>query len=109
MSDTTDITYVMKIDVTPFVRAMHDVGTVASNMAATFAGKPRPPRKPYPKRHSDMTARQYRAARRAYGREMRAYKRTLRTWHEPALAERFRAVAPLFAAAYRAQHPQEEA
>ena len=91
MSDTTDITYVMKIDVTPFARAMHDVGTVASNMAATFAGKPRPPRKPYPKRHSGMTARQYRAARRAYGREMRAYKRTLS------------------AAASRAQHPQEEA
>lgn len=80
MNTTDDAIVKFEIDTTRFVRAMHDVGTVVASMAADFRGAPRPPRKPYPRHVSGMTARQYRAARRRYGRERKGYKRALRTF-----------------------------
>lgn len=74
---TPDLTLRIKIDVSPLVRAMNDAGVVMRNMVADARGLPRPPRAPYPKRHSGMTARQYRAARRRYARERRGYAKAL--------------------------------
>ena len=74
---TADLTLSFKIDPSPFIRAMHDAGVVMRNMTADVRGLPRPPRAPYPKQHSGMTARQYRAARRRYARERRGYAKAL--------------------------------
>lgn len=106
MPETSTVTVKLRVNVSPFIRATHDMGISMRNMAADVAGKPRPPRKPYPKRHSGMTARQYRSARRAYNRECRAYKQALRTWSQPSFAERWSAAAPLFRAAERAKESQ---
>ena len=80
-----DAVLTLRLDPSGFIRGIHDVGNAMQNMTADLTGKPRPPRKPYPKRYSGMTARQYRASRRAYGRAKRAHKKALRSWQPDTL------------------------
>lgn len=77
---TPSVVLRFKANPSPFIRAMHDAGYVMQNIGTDVRGAPRKPRKPYPKQHSGMTARQYRAARRRYARERRAYTKAMQTW-----------------------------
>lgn len=100
-----NVTLKMKIDPSGLIRGLHDVGHVMQNLTADLAGKPRPPRKPYPKRYSRMTARQYRASRRAYARAMKAHKRNLRTWELGPATPMASSFAALGEALRRSQEP----
>lgn len=68
----------IKIKVDPFLRAMHDTSESFRRISFGLTRGHRPPKRPYPKRYSAMTARQYRAARRAYGRARRAHRKATR-------------------------------
>jgi hypothetical protein len=76
--NTPSITAHLRLDAGPFIRSMHDATQAFTVMCFALRGLPKPPRKPYPKRHSLMTAREYRAARRAYARALRAHRKALR-------------------------------
>lgn len=72
------ITTYLRLNATPFVRSMHDAAHAFNQFGFAARGLPTPPRRPYPKQHSGMTSRQYRAARRAYARAMRDHQKGLR-------------------------------
>lgn len=79
MSPTTpDAVVRFKIDPGPFIRSTHDVAEAFRGMSHALRTGSRPPRRPYPKRYSLMTAREYRAARRAYARALRAHRKATR-------------------------------
>jgi hypothetical protein len=77
MSEGT-ITTKLRLNVTPFVRAMRDATESFRGLGYAASKQPRPPRRPYPRRHSLMTAREYRASRRAYARALRAHRKATR-------------------------------
>ena len=70
----------IRIDFDPFLRAMHDASESMRGIGFAFGTRrqPRPPRRPYRKTWSGMTAREYRAARRAYARALRAHRKATR-------------------------------
>lgn len=68
----------IKINVDSFLRGMHDLTETFRRIGYGFDRKPRPPKRPYRKAWSGMTAREYRASRRAYARALRAYKKVSR-------------------------------
>jgi len=70
---TNEATFRMKIDTTGFQRGIWDATTVMGNLPLALAGRPPKPRRPYPRNISRLTAREYRADRRRYGREVRAW------------------------------------
>lgn len=106
MTTTPPAVFKMRIDTSGFTRGIHDINNVMRNMSADLRGAPRPPRKPYPKTCSHMTARQYRAARRRYARERRAYSKALRDW-TPDTPRAMRAFADLAAAMQKARRQEQ--
>ena len=68
----------IKIDTGRYCRAIHDTAEAFRRIGYLAQGKPSPPKRPYPKSHSLMTAREYRAARRAYARALRAHRKAAR-------------------------------
>lgn len=86
----------LKIDATGLHRGLHDVTHVMGNMQHAMRGEPMAPRKPYPRSCSRMTARQWRADRRRYARQMRAYRKTLKaTPPASPIAHAFRTLAAI--------------
>lgn len=75
MSPERTVKIRLRADVSPFIRAMHDVTWSMTNASRAFRGQGPVPVPPYPRRHGGMTARQYRAARRAYARQIRALRK----------------------------------
>lgn len=75
----SEIIVKLRLDMGPFQRGMHDAGQACLAFMHAAKGQPVPPRKPYPRSYSQQTARQYRAARRRYAREVRAYRRRCRS------------------------------
>lgn len=78
MPTTRTVTVRFPLVVNPFIRGIHDAHYALLRVGAAAAGRPCPPRPTYPRRASGMTARQYRADRRRFGREVRAYRRAVR-------------------------------
>jgi len=74
----SEVTLNLKIDAGPFIRACHDTAEAFRRIGHAAQGQPFPPRSPYPKRVSLMTAREYRAARRGYARALRAHRKATR-------------------------------
>jgi hypothetical protein len=72
---TKDLVFRMKIDSSGFRRGVWDMQTAMGNLPLAVQGRPVKPRRPYPRDISRMTARQYRAERRRYGRQMRAWRK----------------------------------
>ena len=62
------------------LRLLHDMGNSFKHMAAAVGGRPIPPAIPYRKSYSGLTARQYRAGRRAYHRDMQEYTKAMKAW-----------------------------
>jgi hypothetical protein len=78
MATTPDVTIRFRIDQAPFQRSMWDAAQTLGRVGYQLAGQTPPPRAPYPRTFSGLTAREYRAARRAYGRAVKAWKRGVR-------------------------------
>lgn len=75
---TTPTTLRIRFDAAPFIRSTHDATQSIIRLGFAIRGVPAPPREPYPRHVSRQTARQYRAARRSYGRALAAWKRATR-------------------------------
>ena len=93
----------LKID--GFVRKITDVQNSMRAMSASMHGKPQPPRRPYPKRHSGLTARQYRAGRRAYHRANQAHRKAVREWEAKGRPGAFTAMARTIGTLHKGSQP----
>lgn len=78
MTTTKDITFRFRINAGAMARTGHDLAHSLMQFQAALLREPCPPRKPYPRRYSRMTAREYRADRRRWNRECRAYRKATR-------------------------------
>lgn len=68
----------IRINTDNFMRGIHDAAHNMQRFGHALQGKSSPPRRPYRKDWSGMTAREYRAARRRYNRELNAWKKATR-------------------------------
>lgn len=59
------------VNVTPYLDEVVKIREMVARISAWFAAMPKPPA---PRTSFDGTAREYRAARRRYSREMRSWK-----------------------------------